>query len=88
MVEQPRASLADSRQFAGATVPAAKPAFYRGKSRKYSLVPIPSPHRSLPAPEQPQAPTAPKPGNFLTMILDNLRKAGVKGTDKKQRMRL
>jgi adenine-specific DNA-methyltransferase len=45
-----------------------------------------SPHRSLPVPEQPQAQTAPKPGNFLTMILDNLRKAGVKGTDKKQRI--
>jgi adenine-specific DNA-methyltransferase len=45
-----------------------------------------SPHRSLPTPEQPQAQTAPKPGNFLTMILDNLRKAGVKGTDKKQRI--
>jgi adenine-specific DNA-methyltransferase len=45
-----------------------------------------SPHRSLPAPEQPQAQTAPNPGNFLTMILDNLRKAGVKGTDKKQRI--
>jgi len=40
-----------------------------------------SPHWSLPAPEQPQAQTAPKPGNFLTMILDNLRKAGVKGTE-------
>src|SRR5262249_44759079 len=25
-------------------------------------------------------------GNFLTMILDNLRKAGVKGTDKRQRI--
>jgi adenine-specific DNA-methyltransferase len=45
-----------------------------------------SPHWSLPAPEHPQAETAPKPGNFLTMILDNLRKAGVKGTDKKQRI--
>ena len=44
-----------------------------------------SPHRSLPPPEQ-EAQTAPKPGNFLTMILDNLRKAGVKGTDKKQRI--
>jgi adenine-specific DNA-methyltransferase len=43
-----------------------------------------SPHRSLPAPEQAQ--TAAKPGNFLTTILDNLRKAGVKGTDKKQRI--
>jgi adenine-specific DNA-methyltransferase len=46
-----------------------------------------SPHRSLPAPdEQPQAQAVPKPGNFLAMILDNLRKAGVKGTDKKQRI--
>jgi adenine-specific DNA-methyltransferase len=45
-----------------------------------------SPHRSLPVPEQPQAQIVPKPGNFLTMILDNLRKAGVKGTDKKQRI--
>lgn len=26
------------------------------------------------------------PGNFLVMILDNLRKAGVKGTDKRQRI--
>jgi adenine-specific DNA-methyltransferase len=45
-----------------------------------------SPHRSLPAAEQAQAEAAPTPGNFLTMILDNLRKAGVKGTDKKQRI--
>jgi hypothetical protein len=41
-LKQLRVSPADSRQFAGATVPAAKPAFYRGKSRKYSSVPIPS----------------------------------------------
>jgi adenine-specific DNA-methyltransferase len=45
-----------------------------------------SPHRSLPAPEQPQAEAIPKPANFLTMILENLRKAGVKGTDKRQRI--
>jgi adenine-specific DNA-methyltransferase len=45
-----------------------------------------SPHRSLPAPEPQQAPAAASPGNFLTMILDNLRTAGVKGTDKKQRI--
>jgi adenine-specific DNA-methyltransferase len=45
-----------------------------------------SPHRSLPAPESLQAPAAMSPGNFLTMILDNLRTAGVKGTDKKQRI--
>src|SRR5207244_5320904 len=43
-----------------------------------------SPHRSLPAPEQPQEQTVPKPGNFLTMILDNLRKAGIKGTDRSE----
>src|SRR5262249_26042527 len=49
-----------------------------------------SPHRSLPAapadatatPPATPAPTA----NFGQMILDNLRKAGVKGTDKKQRI--
>jgi adenine-specific DNA-methyltransferase len=49
-----------------------------------------SPHRSLPAapaeatatPATTPAPTA----NFGQMILDNLRKAGVKGTDKKQRI--
>jgi adenine-specific DNA-methyltransferase len=46
-----------------------------------------SPHRSLPAPELPQARAAP-PGNFLTTILENLRTAGVKGTDKKQRISL
>ena len=46
-----------------------------------------SPHRSLPVPEQAQPPAAPSsPGNFLAMILDNLRKAGVKGTDKRQRI--
>jgi adenine-specific DNA-methyltransferase len=45
-----------------------------------------SPHRSLPASEPPQAPAAISPGNFLTLILDNLRTAGVKGTDKKQRI--
>jgi adenine-specific DNA-methyltransferase len=45
-----------------------------------------SPHRSLPAQEQPKAEAASPPGNFLTMILDNLRKAGVKGTDKRQRI--
>jgi adenine-specific DNA-methyltransferase len=45
-----------------------------------------SPHRSLPAPEQPPAEAVPQPGNFLAMILDNLRKAGVKGTDKRQRI--
>jgi adenine-specific DNA-methyltransferase len=49
-----------------------------------------SPHRSLPTapadatatPAAPPAPTA----NFGQMILDNLRKAGVKGTDKTQRI--
>src|SRR5208282_410928 len=58
-----------------------------------------SPHRALPlarrasegggddAPDDPSlARRANDPGNFLTMILDNLRKAGVKGTDKKQRI--
>jgi adenine-specific DNA-methyltransferase len=45
-----------------------------------------SPHWSLPVPDQPQPRTEAKSGNFLAMILDNLRKAGVKGTDKKQRM--
>jgi adenine-specific DNA-methyltransferase len=45
-----------------------------------------SPHRSLPVSEQPQAQTTTEPGRFLTMILDNLRQAGVKGTDKKQRI--
>jgi hypothetical protein len=42
-LKQLRASPADYRQFVGATVPAAKPTFYRGKSRKYSSVPIPPP---------------------------------------------
>jgi adenine-specific DNA-methyltransferase len=53
-----------------------------------------SPHRSLPAGEATPAaaalssPAGPPsaPGNFLTMILDNLRTAGVKGTDKRQRI--
>lgn len=46
-----------------------------------------SPHRSLPtgAPEPVAAGTA-SSGNFVQMILDNLRKAGVKGTDKSQRI--
>jgi adenine-specific DNA-methyltransferase len=41
-----------------------------------------SPHRALPR----GADATPLAGNFLSMILDNLRKAGVKGTDKRQRM--
>jgi adenine-specific DNA-methyltransferase len=46
-----------------------------------------SPHRSLPTAEAPPVADAPgSPGNFLSMILDNLRKAGVKGTDKSQRI--
>jgi adenine-specific DNA-methyltransferase len=51
-----------------------------------------SPHRSLPtAAATPVADSSPNgapgsAGNFLVMILDNLRKAGVKGTDKKQRI--
>ncbi len=46
-----------------------------------------SPHRSLPAAPAPDATAAPAPtANFGPMILDNLRKAGVKGTDKKQRI--
>lgn len=57
-----------------------------------------SPHRSLPTPaplagrasdgaDDPSlARRANGGGNFLAMILDNLRKAGVKGTDKKQRI--
>ncbi len=45
-----------------------------------------SPHRSLPTVAE-QGTDAPRsPGNFLSMILDNLRKAGVKGTDKRQRI--
>jgi adenine-specific DNA-methyltransferase len=45
-----------------------------------------SPHRSLPAPTPPAAEANPAPGNFTQMILDNLRKAGVKGTAKAQRI--
>lgn len=48
-----------------------------------------SPHRSLPtaAEQGTDAPHSPTPtANFGQMILDNLRKAGVKGTDKKQRI--
>jgi adenine-specific DNA-methyltransferase len=49
-----------------------------------------SPHRALPMPEAPTpapAPRAPSSvANFGQMVLDNLRKAGVKGTDKKQRI--
>jgi adenine-specific DNA-methyltransferase len=57
-----------------------------------------SPHRALPTAEplagrasdgtdDPSlARRANDPGNFLAMILDNLRKAGVKGTDTKQRI--
>jgi adenine-specific DNA-methyltransferase len=54
-----------------------------------------SPHRSLPMADgldsQPRksverAQQTPAPANFLSMILDNLRKAGVKGTDKRQRI--
>jgi adenine-specific DNA-methyltransferase len=53
-----------------------------------------SPHRSLPAGEATPAADASgppggapsSPGSFLAMILDNLRKAGVKGTDKRQRI--
>src|SRR5207302_494662 len=49
-----------------------------------------SPHRSLPlarrASEGIQEPSLARPANFLTMILENLRTAGVKGTDKKQRI--
>jgi adenine-specific DNA-methyltransferase len=47
-----------------------------------------SPHRALPSSPVADAPGSPSgsPGNFLVMILDNLRKAGVKGTDKKQRI--
>src|SRR5205085_3978069 len=54
-----------------------------------------SPHRALPAAEplagrasdgNPNPPSLARPANFLAMILDNLRTAGVKGTDKKQRI--
>jgi adenine-specific DNA-methyltransferase len=49
-----------------------------------------SPHRSLPAAPDPPVHTGGSPssssGNFNQMILDNLRTAGVKGTDKKQRI--
>jgi adenine-specific DNA-methyltransferase len=50
-----------------------------------------SPHRSLPtaSPADATATPAPAPAptaNFGQVILDNLRKAGVKGTDKKQRI--
>jgi adenine-specific DNA-methyltransferase len=46
-----------------------------------------SPHRSLPTAPFPDVTATPAPtANFGQMILDNLRKAGVKGTDKKQRI--
>ncbi|MDY3555755.1 site-specific DNA-methyltransferase [Gemmata sp. JC717] len=47
-----------------------------------------SPHRALPTAEAPetQAPAPTPTANFGSMILDNLRKAGVKGTDKSQRI--
>jgi adenine-specific DNA-methyltransferase len=47
-----------------------------------------SPHRELPQPDQPDPPAAAvtNPGNYLQLILDNLRKAGVKGMTKAQRM--
>lgn len=51
-----------------------------------------SPHRSLPVDQdddQPAAPEKPAPSvGFGPMILDNLRAAGVKGTDKSQRITL
>ncbi|WZP01032.1 DNA methyltransferase [Isosphaeraceae bacterium EP7] len=52
-----------------------------------------SPHRSLPTgtTDETPAPTTPASvasAGFGTMILDNLRKAGVKGTDKAQRITL
>ncbi|MFO0800080.1 MAG: site-specific DNA-methyltransferase [Gemmataceae bacterium] len=48
-----------------------------------------SPHRALPTPAEPAPAAAPAPAaDFGTMILDNLRRAGVKGTDKKQRITL
>ena len=47
-----------------------------------------SPHRELPQPDAADVPTvvAPDAGNYLQLILDNLRKAGVKGMTKQQRM--
>jgi adenine-specific DNA-methyltransferase len=46
-----------------------------------------SPHRELPpAAEGEPAAASPAPGNYLQTILDNLRKAGVKGTTKDQRI--
>src|SRR5262249_10097574 len=51
-----------------------------------------SPHRALPSTPTPQKEEAkaelakPQAASFLQTILDNLRKAGVKGTDKKQRI--
>src|SRR5262249_11248521 len=45
-----------------------------------------SPHRSLPTAAAAATDAPRSQGNFLSMILDNLRKAGVKGTDKRQRM--
>jgi adenine-specific DNA-methyltransferase len=45
-----------------------------------------SPHRGLPVHEQSQPEAAKSLGDFLTMILDNLRKSGIKGTDKRQRI--
>jgi adenine-specific DNA-methyltransferase len=47
-----------------------------------------SPHRELPQPAAAEVPTvvAPDVGNYLQLILDNLRKAGVKGMTKQQRM--
>jgi adenine-specific DNA-methyltransferase len=48
-----------------------------------------SPHRALPTPAEPTPAATPAPtADFGTMILDNLRRAGVKGTDKKQRITL
>src|SRR5262249_16105232 len=45
-----------------------------------------SPHRNLPVPEQAQVEAVPQPNSFLAMIPDNLRTAGIKGTDKRQRI--
>lgn len=47
-----------------------------------------SPHRMLPgeADARPKKPATENTGNYLTTILDNLRKAGVKGTDKRDRI--